>query len=94
MQARTAGEQLTASTSHSKELEWELQHARGHHEQADQAQRAALQTAQGRAAAAEDACNQAHLNATAFQDSNARLQAKVACLLKDLDEAKVRQQVT
>ena len=89
MQARTAGEQLTASTRHSRELEWELQHVVGRREQADQAHRVALQTAQARAAAADDACNQAHHQAAAFQDSNERLQAEAACLAKDINEAQV-----
>lgn len=89
MQATAAHEQLTASSSRVRELEWELQHVCGQHEQADQAQTATLRAAQDKAAASEHASNTAHQEAAALRSSSERLQAEAARLLRDLDEMKV-----
>ncbi|DBA92094.1 TPA: hypothetical protein ACH3X1_015822 [Trebouxia sp. C0004] len=87
-QAQLAQEQHQLSKNQVAELQWELRHAWEQSQQADQAQKTALQAAQDRATKLETDCRQCHEVAARAQQSADKAQGDASRLSQELAECK------
>ena len=88
-QAQASQERNEASTHRLTELQWELQHAWHQSQQADQAQKVALQAAQHRIAGLEADKQQAGEAATRVQQAADQERDQAASLLQEIADTKV-----
>lgn len=89
MQAQDAQALQQSSANQLAELQWELQHAWQQSDQADKAQKAALQAAQDRIAMLEADCRRSSNNAARVEEKAARAEADGVRFSQELTDVKV-----
>ena len=89
MQAQAAQELQQSSAKQLAELQWELQHAWQQSEQADKAQKAALEAAQDRIAKLEMDCHRSADLAARVEEKATRAETEGMKLMHQLTEIKV-----
>ena len=88
MQAQSSQELQQSSAKQLAELQWELQHSWQQSEQADKAQKAAMQGAQERIAKLERECQQTSTHAVRLEAEAARGEAEGVKLAQQLTDVK------
>ena len=89
MQAQLVQQQHQASKTQVAELQWELRHAWEQCQQADQAQKAALQAAQERVTKLESDSRRCHEDTARVQQSADKALGDTSRLSQELAECKV-----
>jgi isoaspartyl peptidase/L-asparaginase-like protein (Ntn-hydrolase superfamily) len=89
MQAQLVQEQHRSSKNQVAELQWELRHAWEQSQQADQAQKAALQAAQDRVTKLESDSRRCHEGTARVQQSADKALGDSSRLSRELAECKV-----
>ena len=89
MQAQSAQELQQSSAKQLAELQWELQYAWQQSEQADKAQKAAMQSAQDKIGKLERDCQQTGNHAARVEEKAARVEAEGVKLAQQLTDVKV-----
>ena len=88
-QAQDAQALQQSSAKQLAELQWELQHAWQQSDQADRAQKAALQAAQDRIAMLESDCRRSSEHAARVEEKAAKAEAEGMKLSQELNDVKV-----